>query len=362
MVDIHTIGAGGGSIARVSATGGLIVGPESAGADPGPACYDHGGTAATVTDARLVLGHIPAMLLGGEITLQPGRARAALAPLAANLGLSVEDAAAGVLAIADANMMGAIRAVSVARGHDPRDFTLVAFGGAGPLHGARLAELLGMRVVLVPPAPGVLSTLGLLSTDLRHDAVQSLHLRPPWDAAMIEAAYERIEREAGAWLESQGVPPAARTLSRGADLHYVHQAHELTVPAPAGSITDAALAAVAESFHQEHARLYTYDLRDQPVELVGVRVTAIGALPKAPLPEPEPGSLPAAAAVMGERPVTWSHAAAPATTRVYTRARLLPGMGFSGPAVVDQVDATTLVPPGWRVLVDRFGNLLLARA
>jgi N-methylhydantoinase A len=361
MVDIHTIGAGGGSIARVTAAGALMVGPESAGAEPGPACYGRGGAEPTVTDARLVLGHIPPALLGGEIALDVAAARAAVARVAERLGLSVEDAAAGIVAIADANMMGAVRAVSVSRGYDPRDFTLVAFGGAGPLHAVRLAELLEMPAVLVPPTPGVLSTLGLLSTDLRNDYVQGLHLRPPFDAAVVQAAFERLEREAGAWLTAEGVPPADRVLRRAADLHYVHQGHELTVDAPDGAVSDDALAAIVEAFHREHARLYTYDLRGQPVELVSVRVTATGRLPKAPLPELSPAALPAASAVVAERAVVWEQGGWPVATRCYARERLLPGMGFDGPAVVDQTDATTLVPAGWQAVVDRFGNLLIRR-
>ena len=210
MLDIATIGAGGGSIARVSPTGGLAVGPESAGADPGPACYGQGGVEPTVTDARLVLGHLPPYLLGGEMNIDADRARAAIRDrVAGPLGLSIEDAGAGIVEVADNNMAGAMRTVSVGRGLDPKDFALVAFGGAGPLHACSLASLLGMDTIIIPATPGVLSTYGLLFTDLRNDYVQTyVHLGEP-SVGDVATIYDRLEQQASNWLRRESVPESS---------------------------------------------------------------------------------------------------------------------------------------------------------
>ena len=283
MIDIHTIGAGGGSIARVTEDGTLTVGPESAGAKPGPVCYGAGGEEPTVTDAHLVLGRIPAHLLGGEITLDVERARRAIEERVARpLGLSLAAAAQGVLDIVNNNMVGALRLVSVERGYDPRDFVLVAFGGAGPLHGAELAALLGMRTVLVPRHPGVLSTFGLLGTEVRNDyARTSLQKPPDYDLRAVAAVYAELEDQARAWLAAEGVPPAARRLTRLADLRYRHQGFELTVPWPE---PDLAVDALIARFHARHRQLYTYALDDAPVEIVTLRVAAAGRVRRFALP------------------------------------------------------------------------------
>ena len=354
MIDIHTIGAGGGSIARVTADGALTVGPESAGAVPGPACYAAGGEEPTVTDAHLVLGRIPAHLLGGEIALDVERARRAVDERVARpLGLSLEAAACGILDIVNNNMVGAIRLVSVERGHDPRDFALVAFGGAGPLHGPDLAALLAMRTVVVPRHPGVLSTFGLLGTEVRNDyARTSLQKPPDYDVAAVACIYAELEREADAWLAGEGVPRAQRRLTRLADLRYRHQGFELTVPWPERALT---LDALIARFHERHERLYTYALRDAAVEIVTLRVAASGRV--------RPFRLPEVRGTARRRRVT--------RRRVFLAGRgwaecpcverdtLGPGAVVDGPAIVDQLDATTVVLPGQRARADRAGTLVI---
>jgi len=354
MIDIHTIGAGGGSIARVSGDGTLTVGPESAGAVPGPACYGAGAEEATVTDAHLVLGRIPAHLLGGEIVLDVERARRAVEDRVARpLGLSLEAAACGILDIVNNNMVGAIRLVSVERGHDPRDFALVAFGGAGPLHGADLAALLSMRTVVVPRHPGVLSTFGLLGTEVRNDyARTSLQKPPDYDLASVSGIYAALAGQADRWLADEGVAPAQRRLLRLADLRYRHQGFEITVPWPEGELD---LAALLARFHDRHERLYTYALRDAPVEIVTLRVAASGRVRRFALPE--------LASVRSRR--------APGRRRVYFAGRgwgdclcverdlLGAGAVVNGPAIVEQLDSTTVLLPGQRGRVDRFGNLVI---
>ena len=368
ILDIHTIGAGGGSIAVVSHAGRLTVGPRSAGAEPGPVCYGRGGTAPTVTDAHLVLGRIPPALLGGEIPLDAAAARGAIdARIGRPLGLGVEEAAAGIVEIIDNSMARAIRTVSVGRGHDPRRFALVAFGGAGPLHACRLAELLEIPTVIVPPRPGVLSTWGLLDTDIRATFVRTVGTaeRRPWaggDAARaLEAGWRELEAQARAWLAGEQVASDRQRFERSADLRYEHQSFELTCPVGDGPISAERLAELAATFHAEHRRLYTYDLPGAPIELVNLRLTAIGALPRrAGLPAGGSGT-DARAARTGERPVYFRGVGFVGTPS-YARAGLLPGMTFDGPAVIEQDDATPLVTPGFRARVDRAHNVILERA
>jgi len=360
MLDIHTIGAGGGSLAWVTGAGALAVGPRSAGAEPGPACYGQGGTEPTVTDANLVLGRLPARLLGGALALDVRLARQAIeAKIARPLGLDVIEAAAGMIAIVNNAMAGAIRTVSIARGLDPRDYALVAFGGAGPLQAVAVAEELGIRTVIVPPRPGVLSTEGLLRTNLRNDYVQTCtQSGPHFDLPRLNAILAELEQRAHADLEAEGVPPAHRALQRGADLRYRHQGHELSVDAPAGALTAAALTRIVEAFHDEHRRLYTYDLRGQTVELVNLRVTATGLLPHAPAQRPlaKAGGTPHPA---GARRIYFGAAQGWQEAQVYERASLGSGATLSGPAAIDQDDSTTVLAPGQKARVDERGNLII---
>ena len=366
MVDIHTIGAGGGSIAAVGAGGRLTVGPRSAGAEPGPVCYGRGGSEPTVTDAHLVLGRIPPALLGGEIPLDVDAARAAIeARVGAPLGLGAEEAAAGIVEIIDNSMARAIRTVSIGRGHDPRRFALVAFGGAGPLHACRLAELLDIPTVVIPPRPGVLSTWGLLDTDIRATFVRTVGPgeRRATDGATaprLESAWRELEAQARAWLDGEEVPGDRQRFERAADLRYEHQSFELTCPADAGPVTAPALTELLATFHAEHRRLYTYDLPRAPIELVNLRVTAIGALPRRAGTDLRAAGATLAGARTGERRAYFRGAGWLATPR-YARARLAPGMIIAGPAVIEQDDATPLVAPGFRARVDAAGNLILER-
>jgi len=359
MLDIATIGAGGGSIARVSATGGLAVGPESAGADPGPACYGQGGTEPTVTDARLVLGHLPQHLLGGEMRIDPGLAREAIMEgVAGPLKLTVEDAAAGIVEVADNNMAGAMRTVSVGRGLDPKDFALVAFGGAGPLHACALASLLGMDTIVVPPTPGVLSTYGLLFTDLRNDYVQTYLQSGVPSVADVSSAYALLEEQASEWLDREGVPSSSQQITRSADLRYQHQGWEITVDVPDGDVNQQTLADMVTNFHELHERLYTYNLPHQTVELVNLRVTALGSLPR---PTSEPMT------VLTESSPVPTHARKARLSRregyvevpVYQRDQMAPGVGIEGPAIVEQRDTTTLLAAGYALKTDGYGNLII---
>ena len=362
IIDINTIGAGGGSIATVLAPSRLEVGPRSAGAEPGPACYGHGGEEPTVTDAHMLLGRIPTSLLGGEIPLDREAARQIIQNrIAQPLGLGINDAAAGIIEIINNNMARAIRTVSIGRGHDPRQFVLAAFGGAGPLHACRLAELLDIPAIVIPLTPGVLSTSGLLSTDLKNDYVQTCYQEgPQYDLARLTAVYADLEAQALAWLRSEQVPAEAQQLIYAADLRYAHQSFELTCPMPVGHATQALMQELVTAFHREHRRLYSYDLPNAPVELVNLRVTAIGLLPKL---QPQIASAAASSlegALAEVRPVYFDQRGGFVDTPCYTRSRLAPGMTFEGPAIVDQNDATTVIFPDFHAKVDPVGNLILA--
>ena len=349
MVDMVTVGAGGGSIARVR-DGALTVGPASAGADPGPACYALGGTEATVTDAHIVLGHLPPELLGGRMRLDPALAeRAVRERVAEPLGLDLHTAARGILAIADSNMVGAIRVVSVERGHDPRAFALVPFGGAGPLHGCALADLLGITTVLVPPAPGVLCAEGLLAADLRtefHRTLATAGLPSDAEAAAVLAG---LHRDAAAWFAAEQVAEADRGSEEVALMRYEGQGGELAVPW-GGSV-----AAALAGFRAAHQELYGFTL-EAPVELVTLRVEAVGRLPAPVLPHLAPAAMPAPLAMAAVH-----FAGGTRDTPILARDALGAGTVFAGPAILTQLDATTLVPPGWTVRVDASGALLLTR-
>jgi N-methylhydantoinase A len=357
MIDIHTIGAGGGSIARVTDDGALVVGPESAGAVPGPACYGAGGEEPTVTDAHLVLGRIPAHLLGGEMALDVERARRAVEERVARpLGLPLEAAAQGILDIVNNNMVGAIRLVSVERGHDPRQFALVAFGGAGPLHGADLAALLGMRAVVVPRHPGVLSTFGLLASEARNDyARTSLQKPPDHDREAVAAVYAELTGQAEAWLAAEGVPASRRRVERLVDLRYRHQGFEITVPWPE---RDGSATALIRRFHDQHRRLYSYALPDAPVEIVTLRVAATGRVRRFALPSLPRRTATPARTREARRPVYFSGRGW-VSCRCVDRAALAPGAVLRGPAIVEQLDSTVIVRPGQDARADRFGNLVL---
>lgn len=359
MLDIQTVGAGGGSVAHVRGSA-LKVGPESAGASPGPVCYGYGGVAPTVSDAHAVLGHLSARrFLLGQGHLDVEAAREAIETMVARpLGIPVEDAALGILAVADDRMMHAIRVVSVEKGYDPRSAVLVAFGGAGPLHATSVARLLNIGKVLVPVVPGALSALGLLLADTRRDLVRTwLHDVGAIDPAELEAVYAEMEREGRAQLEAEGVEPQLIFTTRSADLRYRGQAYELIVTAPA-PIGPREMEAVVSSFHQAHRAAYRHAAPGAAVELVNARVQAWGRVPK-----PELKELSRAEGAVDRALVEWRSARSRngrESVPVFDRSMLAPGHGLVGPAIIEQVDSTTVLHRDDSLEVDRFGNLIIS--
>ncbi|KON31184.1 hypothetical protein AC482_01635 [miscellaneous Crenarchaeota group-15 archaeon DG-45] len=360
VIDLAECSAGGGTIARVDEGGALRVGPTSAGASPGPACYGLGGEEATITDANLILGRLnPHELLGGEMPIHPRLARRAIEGLGRRLGMGPEEAAVSVVRIANAMMSRILRIVSVERGFDPRRFTLVAFGGAGPMHACALAEELGIGRIVVPPNPGMFSAVGLLSADLFHDHVRALVRRADEvDPAEVEVCFREMEGEGRGTLAGEGVGPGERRFLRRLDLRYLGQAYELTVGAP-DPLDAEGMRTVVEAFHLRHREVYGYAAEGEPVELVNVRLRAVGIIPKPHLRE-----LPSSqeeAPPRDNRPAYFEGPGCWIETPVYDREALGEGWRLEGPAVVEQYDATTVVYPGWDAAVDRFGNLVLGR-
>jgi N-methylhydantoinase A/oxoprolinase/acetone carboxylase beta subunit len=362
MIDIHTIGAGGGSIAYVDAGGAFRVGPRSAGAVPGPAAYGRGGTLPTVTDANLVLGRLDAEhFLGGAMTLDGAAAQRVIAGLADALDLGTQEAAEGVLTILNANMANAIRSRTVQKGLDPRDFSLVAFGGAGPLHGAEVAQLLGIPEVLVPPYPGITSAIGLLTTDLKYDAVRTaFQVSDAVDLARLDADLAAMQDDLTARFAADGLGRDQVGFERAADLRYVGQGYELRVALPPTALTEAAVAEAFERFHRQHEIEYGHAFRRSGIEIVNLRVVGIGAMPKiAPSPPPRGASLDAATVKTGKSLFRVGGALREHETRFYRRDALPIGVAFEGPALVLQRDSTTVVPPAMRAIADASGNLVI---
>jgi N-methylhydantoinase A len=357
QIDMHTVGAGGGSIAWLDVDGSLQVGPLSAGATPGPAAYGQGGTEPTVTDANVVLGRIgTTRRLGGSIALDATRARAAVAGLAQRMGgaLGVEALAEGIVRIAVARMTSAIREISIQRGHDPRDFTLIAFGGAGPMHALALAEEIGIPRVLVPKHPGNFSALGLLASDVKHDDVRTRvgALAERWPR--LDELFGDMEAGARRQLALDGFAPAQQRLARSLDLRYRGQAFELNVALGGGSLTD-----VEAAFHRHHEAMYGHANPEATIELVNARLTAFGVVAK---PAAERHAAPRASleGALIERRGVWFDGAA-RECPVFERERLPEGAALAGPAIVEEFGATTVVPPGWRGALDVHGNLRLER-
>jgi len=361
MLDIHTVGAGGGSIAYVDSGGLLKVGPRSAGADPGPVAYDRGNTEPTVTDANLLLGTLnPSHLLGGRMAVRRDLAEAAIARLAERLGMDAMATAQGIISVVTANMARAIRVISVQRGHDPRDFTLVAFGGAGPLHAARLARELDIGRILVPRNPGILCAMGLLLTDLRADfaATRLLTLQESACSA-VEAAFTELNARALTWFNEEGIALDRRHIARTVDMRYAGQNYELAIPLPEGPLTAAALAALGEGFNQAHQRMYGFLAPEEPVQMVTYRLEAAGLVAKASFRAEAMAGPDAAAAIVGMREVWLPEAGGYATCPVYDRDLLRAGNLIHGPAIVEQMDATTLVLPAMQARVEPYQNLIL---
>ncbi len=360
-IDIHTIGAGGGSIAWVDAGGLLKVGPQSAGAHPGPAAYGRGGTKPTVTDANIVLGRLnPKALLGGRMPIDPERARKAIEDeLVPHLKVDVVAAAAGVIEIINVNMMGAVRVISVEQGQDPREFTLVAFGGAGPLHAADIARNMGIRNVLVPPRPGVLSALGLLHADVRGDfSLTRLVIAAPGNVGAINAGFDELRRRGAEWLRGEAGKSARAKYGWLIDMRYSGQNFELSLELDDGRLDAKSLPRLIERFHVRHHEFYGYDMRDQPVEVVNLRLAVTVGRPMPPHEKHNPVRGTLKNALIEKREV-WFPETGFVATPVYDRDRLAANCRLSGPAIIEQMDTTTVVPPRATLRNDKLGYLHL---
>jgi N-methylhydantoinase A len=359
MLDVHAIGAGGGSVAYVDEGGAFRVGPRSAGASPGPACYGEGGQEPTISDAHIVLGRLdPDRFLDGRMKLDRDAAVDVVQKLADQLGLGLLETAEGILTIANSNMARAIRSRTIEKGHDPREFALVAFGGAGPLHAAEVADSLEIPEVLVPPHPGITSAGGLLTSDLKYDQMRTVfQLEGSVDSERLNGELDELETELRRWLERDGVPAGDVEVIRALDCRYVGQGYELRVTLEAGPFTEAAL----DQFHVLHEREYGSAYGD-PIEIVNARVTAIGRRPPVESPPVTSGTL--EQALMGEHEGVFrvEGSLQALQTRFYDRALLPLHDAIAGPAVVFHPDTTTVVPPGWDAAADASGNLILTKA
>jgi N-methylhydantoinase A len=358
-IEIVAIGAGGGSVAWIDAGGSLRNGPQSMGADPGPAAYQRGGEEATNTDANLVLGRLsPQGLLGGAMPLdREAAAHAITEKIAEPLGYDAVRAADAIIQVANANMADAVRLISIRRGYDPRDFCLVAFGGAGSVHAAHLARELDVPAVVVPPYPGITSALGCLLLDVRHDLFRTyLTSADKASSTALEAEFAVLEDEARKRLAVEGIADDRVQLRRLMDMRYVGQWRSLTVPV--STPLEANLDATLDRFHNEHEREYAFSDRDQAVEIYGLRVVGLGLVDKPEFPKVAGGS-DLAAARSGERPVYFAEAGGFLDTMIYHRAALPAGARFDGPAIVEQMDSTVVVPPDWRAEVDGYGNIIM---
>ena len=353
-VEVTTIGAGGGSIARVDAGGSLTVGPESAGAAPGPACYAQGGTAPTVTDAHLVLGRLPeAGLIGGGLSLRRDLAEQAITGVAADLDIGLEAAALGILSVLEENMAGAIRSAAAAHGDDLREFVLVAGGGAGPLHAAGIAATLGMRAALIPRHPGLLSAIGLLGAAVRHDFRAPLLADEAIPKREIESRFAELSARAHAAMDADGITKEDRGLEYAVDVRYFGQAYSLQV-----AVDPAAPEALEQDFHIQHERTFGHAAEDAPIETVAVRVAALGHRPV----NPRFGDLASeGGSQRGTRDVYFDAEQGPEPADVFNRGQLATGQIISGPAIVEQLDTTTLVPPDFVAVVHPSGSLLVSR-
>jgi N-methylhydantoinase A len=359
VIDLAEVSAGGGSMAWVDPGGALKVGPRSAGADPGPAAYGKGGTEPTVSDADVVLGYLDReALLGGALAIDLSAAKAAIRErVAGPLGLGLTEAAAAIVEIVNSNMAEALRIVSVERGHDPREFALIAFGGAGPLHAAALAAELQIPEVIVPPAAGAFSALGLVASDLKRDYSRTLYadLRA-LDPAQVAAALAEMGATASEWLAAVAVPPERRALLRSADLRYPRQAYELTVPFAAGPVTRESLEALAIAFHDKHRQTYGHANLEESVRLVNLRLTAVGRLPGLKLAQPT-----ASAPARRRMRDVWFPETGSLPCPVHWRDGLAASETLTGAAIIEAMDSTIVVPPGWVARVDGMGYIRLRK-
>jgi N-methylhydantoinase A len=363
MIDIHTIGAGGGSIARLDKGHMLKVGPQSAGAAPGPAGYGQGGTQPTTTDANVVLGYInPDFYLGGEFRLdRQAAAEAVRRHIADPLGLDVTEAAYGIYRLVNTNMADATKVVSVEKGHDPRDFALVAAGGAGALHASQIAAIVGIPRVIVPKTASVFCALGMLESDLKHDYVRTMWTPfAALDLARLNQTFSEMEGEARRTLAVEGIPPDRITIERGMDLRYLGQHHEVAVPIPAGEVTAETLPEIARRFHAAHQRLFLYSEPESPLESINVRLTGTGLIPKTPLASWPAGGPDAGAAIKQRRPAYFGEGRGWVDTPIYDGRRLQAGNRLAGPAIIEEVTTTIVICPQDLAEIDRLGNVVIA--
>ena len=362
VIDLVEIGAGGGSIAWVDPGGALRVGPQSGGADPGPACYGKGQEEPCITDANLLLGRLNAdYFIGGEQKLYPDSAEAAVEGLADKLGLSVLEVANGIVEIANANMIGAVRKISVQRGFDPREFVLVAFGGAGPMHANALARELQIPRLLIPMSPGVTSALGLLVSDLKHDYVQAYHQNMELlDFKYLNDCFSELESQARQVLASENVAAEDVSFLHHMDMRYIGQGYELKIEIPNRELKSGDVETINASFYKEHERAYGYAAESEPTEVVVLRLTAIGKIKRPKLRQLGKGNGNGAGeAIKNERPVYFAEAGKAVPCKVYDRYQLKWGDTIWGPAIVEEVDSTVVIHPDYRAEIDVYGNILI---
>jgi N-methylhydantoinase A len=362
MIDIVEIGAGGGSIAWIDAGGALKVGPLSAGADPGPACYPCGGQVPTVTDACVALGIInPTFFLGGNMSINPSAAIAAIQTYVADpLGLDTTQAATGILDIAISNMQRALRIVTLERGRDPRDLVLLAFGGAGPMVAGRLAAELRFNQVIIPESPGLFSAYGLLVADIGHDYVLSiLQNTNEFSLDVLNAKYDALQKQGLSDLEREGFPVENQRMLRSADLRFEGQSYELEISLPTPMITESNLKAIEQAFIKEHTRRYGFSPDQEVIELVNIRVSAIGTTPKIPLPTQSKNVCDPTSALKGYRQVYFPQIEEYYSTPVFNRYLLHYGHVVAGPAIIEQLDSTTVINPHQDAHIDCFGQIII---
>ena len=363
MIDIHTIGAGGGSIAYADPGGGFRVGPRSAGAIPGPAAYGRGGKQPTVTDANVVLGRLDKdYFLGGEMSLDDTAAQQAITGLATELGLGVPDTADGILTLVTANMANAIRSRTVQKGIDPREFALIAFGGAGPLHAVDVARELGMSEVIIPPYPGITSAVGLLTTDLKYDTIRTeFQVSDEVDLQRLNSDLEEMERELTDQFLNDGLAESAISFQRSGDLRYVGQGYELRITFSDVSLDDASLQEIFNQFHIQHRAEYGHDFPDSAIEIVNARVTGIGQMPKISQPEDiNSGTQESALMKSGGCMFRVDNRLEEFETMFYQRDKLPLEHSIAGPAIIIQQDSTTVVPPNNQFVSDTAGNMIIS--
>jgi N-methylhydantoinase A len=359
MMDINTVSAGGGTIARLDRFGVLQVGPESAGAMPGPACYSRGGVMPTITDCNLVMGHLSEdNFLGGKMRLDSAKATEAVSgKIAKPLNMGIEEAAEGIVRIIDVKMEEAIKAISTMRGHDLRDFMLLAFGGAGPVHAGRMARDLGMAGMIVPLYPGVYSAIGLIMSDVKHDYIQS-RMSPIAETAPeeVDAMFARLEALAAEELNNDGFAPNAIRIERALDMRYAGQGYEITMPCRKGDALDA----LRRKFDEQHRAMFGHSAPEEPVEIISYRVRGLGLVPPVEMPIFKRTGATLADAKRETRQVRMDGEAV--ACPIYQRERLDVGLTFAGPAILDQFDCTTVIYPGQTAHVDERKNLIVTGA